>query len=93
MSLENILRNSAVGTLASASAIFLVSGYRSFVEGENLSGATYFLASLIPIALATAGYRYRHYSSKTSEETGLFGVPDQAIRAIEKRDSGRHHRL
>lgn len=92
MGLENIVRRSVQFTLASAGAILLVLSYRAFFRGESVSGTTYALSSLIPIALAANSYRSSP-RRKNSEETGSFGVPDQVIRAIEKRDSGRYHQL
>jgi len=92
MGLENIVRRSVPFILASAGAILLVLSYRAFFRGESVSGTTYALSSLIPIALAANSYRSSPRRSN-SKETGVFGVPDESIRAIERRDSGRYHQL
>ena len=87
MTLENIIRRSAPFILASAGAILLIGSYRAFFRGESVSGATYALSSLIPIAILANSYR--SYSRRSnSEETGVIEVPESVIRRIEKAKIG-----
>lgn len=86
MNLENILRRSAVVTLGSAAAIFSTLGYISFERGDNASCWTYAAFTAINIALATLSYRY-HSRKINSEETGFFGLPNEVMEELEKKNS------
>ncbi len=89
MGLERLVGFAATAT---AGVTFVTIGYGSFREGKVVEALTYSAASLIAFLLT--GVCYRSYKNITSnQETGVFGVPDQVIRAIEERDSGRYHRL
>lgn len=89
MSLEKVVRCLAVGSLGSVAAIFSALSYRSFERGDNASLGTYAALTAISAALAITFQRYR-LRKTNSEETGVFGVPDQVIIDGWKRDSGRY---
>ncbi len=89
MGLEKILRYTSVGTLGSASAIFSVLSYRSFERGNNASLGTYTALTAISAVLAIVFQRYS--SRKTSsEETGVFGISNEAFKELEKKNSNRY---
>ena len=89
MSLENrLLRTATVASTASASLIFSLLGYDSFTEKDFKTAIAYTLSAAISGILSV--YSYGRSTNNFNQKIGHFGVSDEAIRAIEKRDSGRY---
>ncbi len=95
MGLERLVgRLSGFVAASNAGLLFSNLAYGSFKEGNMKESLTYITASLISFIIS--GYCYKSLHTQrgyNQEETGVFGVPDQVIRTIEKRDSGRYHQL
>lgn len=88
---DKVLRGLSTASIAGAATITTFTGLSCyyFSYGHKSEGLMYALAAACTASLTYLSYKRVEKLSK-SEETGFFGLPNEVIKDLEKKNSGRH---
>ncbi len=94
MSLETKLFATVAVIGISAATMFGIRSGKSFYQANYYEMLAYASAVLgVTIGVGWFHWAYRKIRYQNNEQPGHFGIPDSAIREMEKRDSGRYRRI